>query len=119
MDFFQELFGFIINSKVQSIWQRFPVKFRFTSREDTGRERDHVRNISVKIVRTCLSRIWSYSWNISKKSTRTMELNWYQSNEREPARQALTPLVLIFFWNIHSELNIPPSTPYDEGSLPR
>ena len=77
----------MFNLKVTVIWQSFPVKFRFTLRENTGREEDHVQNISVKIVRTCLSQIWSYSWNISNKFTLMMELNWFQSNVKKSARQ--------------------------------
>ena len=84
----KNLFYMIYMMTRSPIPHSFIVKFPFISRENTGREEDHVQNISVKIVRTYLSQIWSYSWNISNKFIPMTEQNWLQSNRRDSARHA-------------------------------
>ena len=69
----------------------FLAKFPFILRKNTGKKVPAlVQNISVRIVKTCLSQISRYTWNTFNKSTPLMELNSFQSNGNDPARQAVT-----------------------------
>ena len=82
--------NFLLNQAVPVVSSSFLARFPFILRKNTGgKEQDPVLNISVKIVKTCRSQISLYTWNTLNKSTPLMELNSFQSNGNDPARQAL------------------------------
>ena len=84
------LLNFILNQTEPAMSYSFLAKFPFILRKNTGRkEQDPVQNTSVKIVKTCRSQISLYTWNTFNKSTPLMELNSFQSNGNDPARQAV------------------------------